>query len=448
MTSSSSWKPFLLGSLVTYSLLRYVKTTRIKQSPKEEERTTTTTTNDNNENNTSQQQTQAQTKVIMDAPDLDQRMIRKAEAVLQSRTDRLYIIIERHSVHDYNYTAILRTVEALGIQHVWIVNPSSEEEEESGNHHLFARKATDWLTVREFENVESCLEALREDGRELWVADTFIPEELLCDEEEKEDEKEEKESNREEEIDSISLTIPSLASALNLQPKSNNSLTLPPKLALLISTAPTTSSSPNLPLFLQSSTLSIHLPLVGHQNALNISIATALLLHSLMSAIDPTIPKTYHDQQHLMSLRKAWYAKLASNRILTSAQKKQYRLLKNAVKYGQQLEDKVRNNEFIDDSQKKKLKALPSKLAKLQKLENTLQQQSEKAVEKLIQNIPDPLSDLRRADEHRVCFVGRGTKKKHGEAWSNMPATGVYKTDSVSVGDGGSSAFFRGKIQE
>eukprot|EP00957_Ditylum_brightwellii_P016965 1279307-Ditylum_brightwellii.AAC.1 len=104
----------------------------------------------------------------MDAPDLDQRMIRKAEAVLQSRTDRLYIIIERHSVHDYNYTAILRTVEALGIQHVWIVNPSSEEEEESGNHHLFARKATDWLTVREFENVESCLEALREDGRELW----------------------------------------------------------------------------------------------------------------------------------------------------------------------------------------------------------------------------------------------------------------------------------------
>jgi tRNA G18 (ribose-2'-O)-methylase SpoU len=54
---------------------------------------------------------------IFDTPTLDQRVLRKAECALRKRTSRLILVIER-CTNDHNYSAILRTAEALGIQHV------------------------------------------------------------------------------------------------------------------------------------------------------------------------------------------------------------------------------------------------------------------------------------------------------------------------------------------
>ena len=50
------------------------------------------------------------------------RVLRKAETVLLRRTSRLTIVIER-STNSQNYTAVLRTAEALGVQHVWLISP-------------------------------------------------------------------------------------------------------------------------------------------------------------------------------------------------------------------------------------------------------------------------------------------------------------------------------------
>ena len=47
---------------------------------------------------------------------------RKAETVLSHRTSRIVLVIERCS-SSHNYTAVLRTAEALGIQHVFLIQP-------------------------------------------------------------------------------------------------------------------------------------------------------------------------------------------------------------------------------------------------------------------------------------------------------------------------------------
>ena len=49
---------------------------------------------------------------VMDSPDLDLRLIRKAEAVIQWRSGNLTVVIER-STNSWNHSAILRTAEAL-----------------------------------------------------------------------------------------------------------------------------------------------------------------------------------------------------------------------------------------------------------------------------------------------------------------------------------------------
>jgi hypothetical protein len=50
------------------------------------------------------------------------RRLRKAETVLQRRTARLLLVIER-ATDAHNQLAVLRTAEALGVQHVHIIRP-------------------------------------------------------------------------------------------------------------------------------------------------------------------------------------------------------------------------------------------------------------------------------------------------------------------------------------
>merc|ERR1712160_215858 len=45
------------------------------------------------------------------------------------------------------------------------------------------------------------------------------------------------------------------------------------------------------------------------------------------------------------------------------------------------------------------------------------------AVQEWIDNPPAPLTDLRRADTHRVCFVGKNTRDMHKDHWKDMAAT-------------------------
>jgi len=117
---------------------------------------------------------------VMDSTTLHGRMLRKAECALMQRTSRLIVIIER-CVDDHNYSAVLRTVEALGVQNVWLIDTHihvdvDEDEDENTTiakianskkeHHLFAKRAAEWLTIRRFDNVDDCVSALKQEGKE------------------------------------------------------------------------------------------------------------------------------------------------------------------------------------------------------------------------------------------------------------------------------------------
>ena len=57
----------------------------------------------------------------------EDRVLRKAETVLQRRTGRFVVVVERICT-DHNHSAIVRTAEALGIQHLWLIEPPSMQQ--------------------------------------------------------------------------------------------------------------------------------------------------------------------------------------------------------------------------------------------------------------------------------------------------------------------------------
>ena len=198
---------------------------------------------------------------------------------MQYRSNIL-IVIER-CVNDFNYSAILRTAEALGVQDVWLVDPppmpttNDEDVSEtppnedsndnscstSGNqqqptvdsmltplekelrkkHHLFAQKATEWLSIREFPTSTSCLHDLRSEGYDVWATDLSQ--------------------------EAVSLT----QDCMPYHP--------PAKIALVFGTEAVGVSQE----MLESSDMRVYLPLRGFADSLNLSVATALVIHQVFT---------------------------------------------------------------------------------------------------------------------------------------------------------------------
>ena len=161
--------------------------------------------------------------------DRDSRLLRRVETVLQRRTQRVIVVLER-LCDGHNYAAVLRTCEAAGVQHVWLVAPpqgdaryesanmqkrretlelaqkvATAEANRSANddvpqpesrrqrrrakrtqaaeglwdvdaqldqeHAAFGKNSARFLSVREFATSELCMAALREEGRTVWATD-------------------------------------------------------------------------------------------------------------------------------------------------------------------------------------------------------------------------------------------------------------------------------------
>ena len=66
---------------------------------------------------------------------------------------------------------------------------------------------------------------------------------------------------------------------------------------------------------------------------------------------------------------------------------------------------------------------------------------SSQVVQELIQNPPEPLSDLRRADAHRVTFAGKGIKNKHAEHWKGLAAVSGSQSERMST-----AGYFRNRL--
>ena len=190
---------------------------------------------------------------------------------------------------------------------------------------------------------------------------------------------------------------------------------------------------------LEGSDLRVYLPLRGFADSLNLSVATALVLHQLF-VLDPTVEGDMEPEERT-SLRRQWFGKLVMNRLLTPAQKKQRSRLRNKVRELHALEQRQEQQQQQQQEGSLSSTTIPLQPAQLRKiveyrpleqelheLEASLEQQARLVIEPLVQNPPAPLTDMRRADPHRTWFGSKGTRAKYEGIWNDMPATTAYNT--------------------
>ena len=212
---------------------------------------------------------------------------------------------------------------------------------------------------------------------------------------------------------------------------------LPEKLAIVFGTEAVGCTTE----MLNAADLRVYLPLRGFADSLNLSVATALVVHQLF-VLDPTLIGGMSEEER-RQLRQAWYSKLASQRLLSSKDKKRRGKLMVFLQACEAIEKKKLAGERMENAELDKLGKRKEKQAELDAIDNKLVVDSQLAVKDLVDNPPAPITDMRRADEHRTCFVGKNTKASHGDAWADMPATA-----NVPVKQHATASFFRQRAAE
>ena len=251
---------------------------------------------------------------------------------------------------------------------------------------------------------------MREDGRQIWATD--LSQVAVC------------------------LTEDGIIQHLNsVGEDSYDRKLIPEKVAIVFGTEAVGVSSE----MLNAADLRVYLPLRGFADSLNLSVATALIVHQ-MFILDPTLVGAISEEER-RELRKDWFARLASQRLLSSRQKKNRAKLISYIRHCEGIGRKLAAGDKVDADELAKWKNLEAKQAELDDIDTKIKFDSQAAVKDLIDNPPSPINDMRRADEHRVCYVGKNTKNKYGELWEDMPATENAQSNQMA-----SASFFRNRI--
>ena len=366
----------------------------------------------------------------LDAPGLPDRLLRKAETAVLGRTSRILCVVER-CTDEHNYSAVLRTAEALGVQHVWLVDPVVREadggldacgatpEDPPGAdatrratkgggrgrkrgahgsdwreaHKLFARRAQEFTTIREFPDAASCVAALKADGRTIWATDL---------------------SQR-----AVPLTEPALRAATGASPRES---VVPKRLAVVFGTESVGCTET----IFAAADLRVYLPLRGFADSLNLSVAAALVMQELFHLCPEAVGATAPEER--VALRTKWFTQLAAGRALTGSEEKRRAKLtqklnaarRRATERGTETASGDADDAQTTESLARELEAL------LEKRDAA----ARAAAAPHIANPPRPLRDMRRSDEHREAFVGRKTRARNAEHWAGMPAVGVTGSDA------------------
>ena len=372
----------------------------------------------------------------VDTPGLADRFFRKAETAVLNRTSRILCVIER-CTDEHNYSAVLRTAEALGVQHVWLVDPVVSSNDNDGvevmakddvgddtnetsakdgvnkgkgggvgakrkksqghgndwreQHKLFARRAQEFTTIREFPTAEACVAALRADGRKIWATDLSqhavpLTEQALRDATGGDESNDESDGGA----------------------KKNKSV-VPERLAIVFGTESVGVTST----MLNASDRRVYLPLRGFADSLNLSVAAALCLHELFKLCPEAVGAMAEDERQ--GLREKWFTQLAAGRALTKSEDKRLKLVELTLTR-RDGGAPTKPGEESTDALKREAEVLVVKRARL----------AAETARTFLENKTrlTPLRDMRRSDEHRGAFVGKKTRAKNEHLWAGMPAVG------------------------
>ena len=135
-------------------------------------------------------------------------------------------------------------------------------------------------------------------------------------------------------------------------------------------------------------------------------------------------------------LREKWFTQLAANRVTTRGQDRDLRdartkltrvrkkLLRaetatasgggdpNPNGVGGRVADLEREETQLCDA--------------IRAMEETRRAAAKRAIAPYLADPPAPLRDMRRPDEHREAYVGKGVRAKNAEHWAGMPAVGNH----------------------
>jgi tRNA(Leu) C34 or U34 (ribose-2'-O)-methylase TrmL len=195
------------------------------------------------------------------------RRLRRAEAVLQRRTSRLILVLERPT-DNHNVQAVLRTAEAFGIQHIWYVETEGDLAVQISRS--ITKGSNLWLSLRSFKNPKDCIEALKKEKFEIWAT-------------------------------ALDKTSEALESAKTLLP-------FPSRVALVMGRESDGISSE----MREAADRLFYLPMHGFTESFNLSVATALMVQRCFDAC-PELSGDFPEDEK-KELRENWYIKLASSR--------------------------------------------------------------------------------------------------------------------------------------
>ncbi|MBX2888103.1 MAG: RNA methyltransferase [Ferruginibacter sp.] len=84
--------------------------------------------------------------------------LQRLTAVLEKRQPDLTVVLE--NVQDpHNISAVMRTCDAVGVQEIYILNTDIPKHKKWGAKS--SSSAAKWLTIHQFNDIQSCFEALR-----------------------------------------------------------------------------------------------------------------------------------------------------------------------------------------------------------------------------------------------------------------------------------------------
>ena len=94
--------------------------------------------------------------------------LEKFKKVVACRQYDLTVILE--NVHDvHNIGAILRSCDSVGIQEIYVINSRGQQQAEEFKGKTASRGASKWLHIHYFEDVVSCVEAVRKQYKKIWT---------------------------------------------------------------------------------------------------------------------------------------------------------------------------------------------------------------------------------------------------------------------------------------
>lgn len=192
---------------------------------------------------------------------LSERKKELIHQILANRTKHLTVVLE--DIHkSHNASAVIRTCECFGIQDVHII----EVEHEYEMHPHIASGAAQWITKHhynntEINNTEVCLKQLKEHGFKI------------------------------------------LVTSLDENSKKFDEVNIQQKVAVVFGTEYTGVSDAAL----QMADETIHIPMVGITDSLNISVSSGIILQEYRKRIVQNIPDWQLSEMEIATLKLDWY---------------------------------------------------------------------------------------------------------------------------------------------